>query len=81
MEEKLKNILHKIFKIPVSDIDFDFNYEDIEEWDSLRHVVLVLQLEKSFGIKFAKNEIIELISFENILRIVSEKKQNDDRIL
>ena len=37
--------------------------DDVEEWDSLSHVQLVVSLEKAFGIKFSSREIL---SWENI---------------
>ena len=53
----------------------DTTADDVEEWDSLSHVQLIVAIEKAFGIKFTSNEILswknvgELIdSMENRLR-------------
>ena len=37
--------------------------DDVEEWDSLSHVQLVVALEKVFGIKFTSREIL---SWDNV---------------
>ena len=47
--------------------------DDVEEWDSLSHVQLVVALEKAFNIKFTSREIL---SWDNVGDLVDciEKK-------
>lgn len=40
--------------------------EDIPEWDSLAHIVLFLELEERFGVKFSTDQIQHLDSLELI---------------
>jgi acyl carrier protein len=42
--------------------------DDVEEWDSLSHVQLVVALEKAFAVKFSSREIL---SWDNVGDLVS----------
>jgi acyl carrier protein len=46
---------------------------DFPEWDSLRHLVLVMDIEQAFGFKFALDEIAQLDSVEKILTAVQKR--------
>jgi acyl carrier protein len=41
---------------------------DVEEWDSLSHIQIVVALEKRFGVKFSSEEIL---AWERVGDIVS----------
>ena len=45
----------------------DTTADDVEEWDSLSHVQLIVVIEKAFGIKFTSNEIL---SWSNVGQLV-----------
>jgi len=42
--------------------------DDVEEWDSLSHVQLVVALEKAFAVKFSSREIL---SWDNVGDLIS----------
>lgn len=49
---------------------------EVEEWDSLRHINLVIELEKTFGVIFTPDEIADMFSSSNvIIKLVEEKKR------
>ncbi len=47
--------------------------EDVEEWDSLSHVQLVVALEKSFNIKFTSREILSWDNIGDLVDCISKK--------
>ena len=47
--------------------------EDVDGWDSLTHMVIILEIEKYFGIKF---KLLELMAMENIGDLISSIKSN-----
>jgi acyl carrier protein len=48
--------------------------EDVEEWDSLSHVRLIVAIERHYGIKFSNAEIEGLTKFGDIITLVQQKK-------
>lgn len=47
--------------------------DDIEEWDSLAHVQLVVALEKKFQIKFSSKEIMSWANIGEIVECILSK--------
>ena len=47
--------------------------DDVEEWDSLSHVQLVVALEKHFNIKFTSREILSWDNVGDLVDCISQK--------
>jgi acyl carrier protein len=47
--------------------------EDVEEWDSLGHIRLMLAVEKVFGIRFQPSEVIGLKNLGELADLVAQK--------
>jgi len=73
MEDKLKQIMSKIFEIELSKIKTTSSPNEISKWDSLHHLMLIVELEKAFNIKFSDDELISLADFKSICKTISKK--------
>ena len=47
--------------------------DDIEDWDSLRHITLVSAVERAFGIKFSMKEVLEMKNIGEMADILVER--------
>lgn len=47
--------------------------DDVEEWDSLSHVQLVVALEKDFDIKFTSREILSWDNVGDLVDCIGKK--------
>ena len=73
MEEKIKKIFSEVLKIKTSKIHDKSSPDNIESWDSLKHVYLVIALEEKFKVSFSEDDIIEMLNFKLIKLIIKEK--------
>ena len=68
---KIQKIFRKVFDNQELIINLESNAFDIEEWDSIMHIVLLHEIEKVFGIKFKSNQINEIKNVRDILNIIN----------
>ncbi|SFD07710.1 acyl carrier protein [Algibacter pectinivorans] len=47
---------------------------DIDEWDSINHIYLVVEIEKHFNIKFTSSQILEWKNVGEIVNSIQEKR-------
>ena len=70
-ENKLFEIVARVFNIPIDEINYESNPENIENWDSFTGYVLLDEIETNFNVKFTMDEPLEINKiddFKNILR-------------
>lgn len=80
IKNKLKILLSEIIKVDQSKITNKTSPDNVNNWDSLSHIQLTMEIEHVFGINLTTEEIIKLDSFSKACKIVSEKlrKKNND---
>lgn len=69
-EEKVLEVFKQVFS-NVS-IDIHSQKEDIEQWDSIGHLQLIMQIESSFGIKFKTSEINDIRSVKEAIEQINK---------
>ncbi len=47
--------------------------EDVEGWDSMNHIFIVVELEKRFGVKFQAAEMEELKNVGELAALLKQK--------
>ncbi len=56
---------------PDAEVD-DLRYQDNEKWDSLAHMSLVAAIEDEFSVMIDTDDVINLSSFKEAVRILGE---------
>lgn len=73
IKERLTKIFHNVFEDNSIMLTPELTADDVEGWDSLSHVNLIIAVEIEFGIEFTQAEVR---TFENVGALMSaiEKK-------
>lgn len=74
MEKKLKDICATIFEIDASIINNDSSPDNIETWDSMNHMNLILAVEEEFQLKILDDDAVEMLSFLELLSYLKKRK-------
>ena len=70
---KLTPIFHDLFDDPELVLDPTTTADDVDGWDSLNHVRLVLAVQKAFGVKFSASEIGKLANVGEFVELIHAK--------
>ncbi|SEA00142.1 acyl carrier protein [Pedobacter hartonius] len=68
--KKLKQAFAEALCISVDEVNEDLSYQGIAEWDSVSHLFLVKEIEATFGLTIAIDDILEMTSFTNVKQVL-----------
>ena len=75
IDSKLEKLLKETFEI--DKISLNFSMDDISEWDSFKHIELIIAIEKEFKIKLEYTDTTEMVSIpiikSKILKLLNDK--------
>lgn len=73
MEEKINSILSELFKVDSAQLTDSATMDDIDLWDSLKHMELIVELENGFGISLEYDDIVKMQNIGSIKEVVKAK--------
>jgi acyl carrier protein len=71
--EKLNPIFRQVFEDEDINLKRETNADDIDAWDSLSHMNLVMAVEMEFKIRFALGELQTLKNVGNLSDLIDRK--------
>lgn len=70
---KVQDIFQDVLDNEDIELSFDTTSDDIEEWDSLSHIQLIVAIEKSFSMKFTAKEIMSWANVGEMIDCILSK--------
>ena len=71
METKIKQIIADVLNINVEELTGNSSPENIDTWDSLNQMNIIVALEENFNFQFTDEQIIEMLNLDLIILTVS----------
>ena len=71
--EKLNVVFRDVFDDDSIVVNDNTTADDLEDWDSLEHINLIVAIEKAFGIKLAMKDIVSLKNVGEMVTVISSK--------
>lgn len=71
--DKLNRVFQDVFDNETLELEDNTTADDIEEWDSLTHIDLVVAVEREFGIKFSMGEVRKMQNVGEMVDIILKR--------
>ena len=71
MDEKLRVVMAETLGVEAASIGDSTEMGTFAGWDSVRHVELIVAIEKAFAISLGPDEIMEMVSFAKIRELLA----------
>ena len=75
IDERLENLLKETFQI--ERINLESSMDDIPEWDSFKHIELIIAIEEKFKIKLEYRDTTEMVSIPIIKSKILKLMNNE----
>ena len=71
--KKLDQIMSEVFRLAEEELKDEYTMKNIENWDSLKHMDLILSIEKGLDVQLSMDDILKMKDIKTIRKIVKEK--------
>ena len=71
--EKLQEIFRGVFEDKTLVINPETSAKDVDNWDSMNHILLITEIESQFNISFEMDDLIEMKSVGDMVAAILRK--------
>lgn len=71
MDEQLKEVFAEALDLAIEEIEENSSQDNLEDWDSLGHLNLISEIEKTFKVKITMDEVMEMTNYVKVKEVVS----------
>ena len=72
VDERIKDTMAAVFNMPVKKISNASSRDNIKNWDSIKHLQLLMALEEEFNVTIDAEHAVEMLNYSLIQNIINE---------
>jgi acyl carrier protein len=76
IKNRIAKVMERVFDVKASSVSIDLKKDDFDTWDSIGHLMLIMNLESEFEIKFHTDEINKVHGVEDCVNLVKKYLDN-----
>jgi acyl carrier protein len=73
LEDRVRRVVSEVLGMPLAKVTVATSRDDVESWDSLNVVNLMIALEAEFGVTLAVDEAVDLLSVPLVIAVLRRK--------
>ena len=81
MINNIKNRVQKVLLTVFPNVSGEFKEEwgpdDIENWDSMAHLNIVMEIGEEFNVHLDFNEVMEIVTVSDVYKILNRKESDE----
>ena len=70
---RINEVFQEVFDDDELTVDRVTTADDVEGWDSLMHVTLLVNMEKAFGVRFTSSEVASLKNVGELVDLIDHR--------
>jgi len=74
-KDKVQEVFRKVFQRPMLKIEPHTTARDISLWDSLTHMELIAEIEKTCSIQFSLDEVMSFKCVGDMIKCIDKKQE------
>jgi acyl carrier protein len=71
---KLTDVFRKVFNNEALELRDNLTANDVENWDSLSHMILISEIENTFNVKFRLKELNKMRNVGEMIDLLIQKQ-------
>jgi acyl carrier protein len=73
IQSKLTHVMRDFFDLPELKVDASTTAAQVEGWDSIAHVGLIVAVEKAFAVRFTTKEVKSLSTVGDLIALLERR--------